>query len=737
MIINNTDLDAILSAKHGNPHSILGLHPCRGEKQKGLVARAFILDAKSCEIIDIDSESEKRYPLKKIAPQGFFEGWLSKRHEVFRYRLRIVKENGEIHQFYDPYCYLPTVTDYDFYIFNEGNDHRIYEKLGAHMRHIDGVSGVAFAVWAPSAKRVSVVGDFNSWKGLYHPMRLLGSSGVWELFIPGLAEYTKYKYEIVGAENFLRLKTDPFGTYFESPPNNASIVKDLNNYSWQDKTWIEARAETDWLRQPISIYEIHMGSWKRDNEDGSRPLNYREMASELVNYVKDMGFTHVEFLPLNEHPFTGSWGYQVTGFFAPTFRFGTPEDFMYLVDTLHGNGIGVIMDWVPGHFPKDSFSLVEFDGTHLYEHADPRLGYHRDWDTLVFNYSRHEVWCFLVASALAWFDRYHIDGLRVDAVASMLYLDYSRNEGEWIPNKFGGKENLEAIQLIRQTNELVHHYYPGAMMIAEESTSWKGVTLNSRDEGLGFDLKWNMGWMHDTLRFFEKNSQYRERNLNDLTFASTYQHSENFIVVLSHDEVVHGKSSMIMKMGAQSMSAKSQNLRALYALMWAWPGKKTLFMGSEFGQSSEWKYDGCLDWHLMQYMDHEGIKRIVRDLNTLYRSEPGLYINDHIPDNLKWIRPDDTDNIVISFLRKGRKAEELYLVVGNYSSIARQNYRIGVPFSGQWKELINSDADAYGGSGRGNLGSLSTKPIPCDNYDYSLNLTLSHNTTLIFKLEVN
>lgn len=735
MIINKNELSAIQAGRHGKPHDILGLHVINREKKKMLVARAFIHDADNCELVDVANESENHYPLQKITPDGFFEGLLPDRDEVFRYQLRIKKTNGEIRQFFDPYGFLPTLSDYDLYLFNEGNDHRVYDKLGAHIRQSEGLPGVAFAVWAPSAKRVSVVGDFNFWNGLYHPMRMLGASGVWELFIPGLEEDTKFKYEIIGADNYVRLKTDPYAVYYESPPNNASIVKDISNYQWQDAAWIDARSSIDWLKKPISIYEIHFGSWKRIVEEGNRPLTYREMAGELPAYVKDMGFTHVEFLPLNEHPFTGSWGYQATGFFALTHRYGSPQDFMFLVDTLHAHGIGVIMDWVPGHFPKDSFSLAEFDGTHLYEHTDPRKGFHQDWGTLVFNYGRHEVRCFLITSALAWFSRYHIDGLRVDAVASMLYLDYSRKAGEWIPNEYGGRENIEAIHFVRQINALVRHYYPGAIMIAEESTSWEGVTHSLRQDGLGFDFKWNMGWMHDTLRFFERKPESRKGHLNDLTFASIYQHTENFLLVFSHDEMVHGKSSMIMKIGAETMSNKAQNLRALYTLMWAWPGKKSLFMGSEFGQSSEWKYDESVEWHLLQYEDHQGIQKIVRDLNNLYKSEPALYEKENEPGNVDWIRASDSDNIVIAFLRQGKDEGEMYLVVGNYSSVVRQNYRLGVPCSGIWKELINSDADIYGGSGRGNLGELATNSTPSDGYDYSLNLTLPHNTTLILKFD--
>ena len=733
MIINKTELNAILNAKHSNPHSLLGLHQYRVKKKRGLVARTFIRNAKSCEIVDIESKPKKTYSLEKISSDGFFEGWIPNRSKVFRYYLRIEKTNGETQQYYDPYSFMTTITDYELHLFNEGNDNQIYEKLGAHISHVNGVSGVSFAVWAPSAKRISVVGDFNLWEGVYHPMRLLGSSGVWELFIPGLKKYTKYKYEIIGADNLLRLKTDPYGVFFESSPNNASIIKDIDKYEWRDTAWMEERKCTDWLKQPISIYEVHFGSWKRMGEMGNRALSYREMARELTNYVKYMGFTHVEFLPLNEHPFTGSWGYQPTGYFAPTHRYGNTEDLMFLIDTLHCNGIGVIMDWVPGHFPKDIFSLAEFDGTKLYEYTDPRKGYHQHWDTLVFNYGRNEVRCFLIASAFSWFHRYHIDGLRVDAVASMLYLDFLRKVGEWIPNEYGGRENLEAMHFIRQLNTLIRNYYPGAIMIAEDSSSWQGVTHSDKENDLGFDFKWNMGWMNDTLSFFNQDPISRKRHLNDLTFASIYKDSENFILTFSHDEVVHGKGSMIMKMGAESMSAKAQNLRALYTLMWFWPGKKSLFMGNEFGQSSEWNHDENLQWYLLQYVDHEGLQEIVRELNIVYKSEPGLYERDNTPCNINWIRANDVDNCVIAFLRVGRYDGESFLVVGNYSSIVKKNYRLGVPYSGKWKEIINSDLYSNGGNGKESLEELVTCDDPNDGYSYSLNLTLPNCTTVIYK----
>jgi 1,4-alpha-glucan branching enzyme len=738
VIIAQKDLTSILKANSAQPHAILGMHPISHEGQQGVVVRAFLRGVQTCEVVDIQSKPERRFGMQKLDELGFFETFIPGDDKIFAYNLRVFQSNNEIRQFRDPYAFLPTLGDLDLHLFNEGKDRRCYEKLGAHVKTINGVQGVAFAVWAPSARRVSVVGDWNGWDGRYHQMRSLGASGVWELFIPGLGEGVKYKYELIGADGLLRLKTDPYGSFFDAPPYNNAVVFSPEAYRWHDDMWLKSRAVNDSRKQPMSVYEVHLGSWKRKVEEGNRPLTYREVAAELVPYMKEMGFTHVEFLPLSEHPFSGSWGYQVTGFFAPTHRYGTPADFQFLVDSLHQNGLGIIVDWVPGHFPKDIYALADFDGTHLYNHADPRQGEQKDWGTYIFNYGRNEVREFLTASALSWFDRYHIDGMRVDAVASMLYLDYSRKEGEWVPNKYGGKENLDAIAFLREANDLGHKLHPGALMIAEESTSWSGVTRPTSEQGgLGFNYKWNMGWMHDTLVYFSKDPIHRKWHQNDLTFGMIYQHSEDFIQVFSHDEVVHGKGSMMMKMGSWYMADKAQTLRALYTLMWFWPGKKCLFMGSEFGQSNEWAYDASLDWHLLQFREHAGVKQIVKDLNGLYRADPTLYAHDLARDGFAWINCTDADHSVISFVRKGAKPDEMYLVVGHYTPVALRNYRVGVPLAGYWEEKLNSAADVYGGSGQGNAGGLSTR-VPEKDWDgqpYFLEMTLPPNATLVFKFK--
>jgi len=732
VIISKSELASFLEAKNGNPHTFLGMHMVKRARGEGVVVRAFVREAVKCEVVELSTG--KATELKLLAPEGFFEGSVAGHEEIFRYQLRVTLHSGEIRQFFDPYSFLPTIGDLDLHLFNEGTDHFIYKKLGAHVRTVDGVHGVAFAVWAPSARRVSVVGNFNHWDGRYHIMRPLGASGVWEMFIPGLGDWEYYKFEIYDQQGHLHLKTDPYGTYFEAPPNNASVVYDTRKHDWQDQAWMEQRkAQAGQLDQPMSVYEVHLGSWKRKLEDANRRFSYRELAPMLADYVVEMGFTHIEVMPLAEHPFDGSWGYQVTGFFAPTQRHGSPEDFSFFIDHLHQRGIGVILDWVPAHFPRDSFALAEFDGSHLYEHADPRQGAHMDWGTLIFNYGRNEVRCFLIASALAWLDRFHIDGLRVDAVASMLYLDYSRKEGEWIPNKFGGRENLEAIDFLRQTNDLVHQYFPGVRMIAEESTSFAGVSKPTKDGGLGFDYKWNMGWMHDTLRFFEKEPIHRKWHQNDLTFGMLYQYAENFVTVFSHDEVTHGKASMLYKMGAWHIPEKAANLRALYTHMWAWPGKKLLFMGSEFGQSSEWNYTTSLDWHLCQYLDHEGIRLLVRDLNKLYRAEPVLSHNDFNSKGFRWIACYDSDASVIAYLRLDPFEQTMFAVVGNYTPVIRKDYRIGVPRRGFWKEVFNSNSQYYGGTGLGNDGGRTTEEVAADGQDQSLNLVLPPLSTTIFK----
>ncbi|MFO1447640.1 MAG: 1,4-alpha-glucan branching protein GlgB [Opitutaceae bacterium] len=732
MIITQDLLDRFLHATASHPHDTLGMHPCKKGRTQGVVVRCFIRRCVACEVID--PQTKEGWAMDRLHDSGFYEVFLPKRKQVFRYRLRATLENGETHEIHDAYSFLPTLGDQDLYLFNEGNEHRLYNKLGAHLRRINEVPGVSFAVWAPNAKRVSVVGNFNGWDGRYHPMRPLGASGVWELFLPGLGAGELYKFEVWDVRGHIRLKTDPFGSYFEAPPGNASIVHDAGRYGWGDGDWIEKRkAAAEDRDQPMSIYEVHLGSWKRRADDGNRPLTYRELAPQLADYVIEMGFTHVEVMPLAEHPFDGSWGYQVTGFFAPTQRFGTPDDFAWFVDHLHQRGIGVILDWVPAHFPRDSFALAEFDGTHLYEHADPRQGAHMDWGTLIFNYSRNEVRCFLVANALCWLDRYHLDGLRVDAVASMLYLDYSRKEGEWVPNKYGGRENLDAIEFLKTTNDLVHHYYPGVRMIAEESTSFPGISKPTHDGGIGFDFKWNMGWMHDTLKFFTKDPIHRKWHQNDLTFGMLYQYAENFISVFSHDEVVHGKGSMLMKMAAWHIPEKAANLRALYAHMWGWPGKKLLFMGGEFGQSSEWAYAGSLDWHLTQYLDHEGIRLLVRDLNRLYTHEPVLSKNDLNPHGFRWLACHDSEASTLAFLRCDAAEQTLFTVVGHFTPVIRRNYRIGVPRRGFWSEVINTNSQYYGGSGLGNQGGVHTEDVPADGMSQSVVLTLPPLTTTILK----
>ncbi|MEM1222370.1 MAG: 1,4-alpha-glucan branching protein GlgB [Verrucomicrobiota bacterium] len=735
VLLSQSDLESITKVACTQPHGILGMHPVRKKGDSGIVVRAYVNDAVTCEVVDLRNPDDQRYPMDRLSKDGFFEVFIQDQSDVFPYRLRIERYNGEIRQFYDPYSYLPTLSEEEVYLFNEGNEHFIHNKLGAHIRTIDGVPGVSFAVWAPNAIRVSVVGDFNYWDGRYHPMRSLGASGIWELFVPGLGEGTKYKFEIGTRHGYPHLKTDPYGTRFEAPPYNASIVCKLEDYQWNDDEWIKRREATDWNAVPLSVYEMHVGSWKRVVEDANRPLTYRELAVELVDYLKKMGYTHVEFMPLSEHPFDGSWGYQVTGFFAPTHRFGSPQDFMYLVDVLHQNGFGVIMDWVPAHFPTDSFALAQFDGTALYEHADPRQGFHQDWGTLIFNYGRNEVRAFLIASALAWCEHYHIDGLRVDAVASMLYLDYSREEGQWVPNQYGGRENLEAIDLIRKTNDLVHEYYPGTLMIAEESTAFPGVSKPTSDGGLGFDLKWNMGWMHDTLLYMQKDPVHRKYVHHMLSFGMLYQYSENFTQVFSHDEVVHGKRSMLLKMPGEPISRKANELRALYGLMWMWPGKKTLFMGSDFGQSSEWRYNGSLDWHLLQYGDHQGIQAIVADLNRIYHEIPGLAVLDNRPEGFEWINCTDNQSSVMTFIRNGNEKNDTLVIVGHFTPVPRKGYRVGVPYPGYWKEILNTDAKDYGGLGYGNKGGVQSDAEEWDGRKHSIKIDLPPSSVTVFRYQ--
>lgn len=624
--------------------------------------------------------------------------------------------------------------DQDLFLFNEGTHFRLYEKLGAHPVQGANTAGTYFAVWAPDAEQVSVIGEFNGWDKTSHPLQVKGQSGIWEGFFPEVGKGTIYKYHVVSRYNGYRVdKADPFAFYSEVPPKTGSVVWDLH-YDWGDQDWMATRGQRNTLEAPIAIYEMHLGSWRRVPEEENRPLTYREMAHYLAEYVQKMGFTHVEFLPIMEHPFYGSWGYEVTGYFAPTSRYGTPQDLMYLIDYLHQRGIGVILDWVPAHFPRDEHGLGYFDGTHLFEHEDPRQGIHPDWDSFIFNYGRNEVRSFLISNALFWLDKYHIDGLRIDAVASMLYLDYSRKEGEWIPNEYGGRENLQAISFLRRFNEEVYKHYPDVQTIAEESTAWPMVSRPLYVGGLGFGLKWDMGWMHDTLSYMSRDPIHRRYHHNELTFRMVYAFSENFVLPLSHDEVVHGKGSLLRKMAGDEWQ-KFANLRLLLGYMYAQPGKKLLFMGGEIGQWNEWNHDASLDWHLLEYEGHAGVQRWVEDLNRFYRSEPALYELDANAAGFEWIDCNDSDHSILSLLRKGRSAHDCVVIVCNFTPVVRHNYRVGVPYGGFWREALNSDAGEYGGSQQGNMGGMEASPVAYHGYFHSLHLTLPPLAVLFFKGE--
>jgi 1,4-alpha-glucan branching enzyme len=628
-----------------------------------------------------------------------------------------------------------TLTDFDLYLMAEGTHNRAYERMGAHMIERGGRSGVEFAVWAPNAERVSVVGDFNGWNPDTHSMHVRPEAGVWETFVPDIGQGARYKYRVQSRYGrFVADKADPYGFAAEVRPQTASRVWNLDGYAWNDHAWMTERVKRNALDAPISIYEVHLGSWRRVPEAGNRWLTYRELAPLLADYVHDAGFTHVEFLPVSEHPFDGSWGYETTGYFAPTSRFGDPTDFMYLVDHLHQRGIGVILDWVPAHFPKDEAGLAYFDGTHLYEHADPRQGEYADWNTFAFNYGRHEVQTFLISNALFWLDKYHVDGLRVDAVASMLYLDYGRKQGEWIPNRYGGRENIEAVEFLRYMNQHVYASFPDAMTFAEESTAWPQVSRPTYLGGLGFGFKWNMGWMHDILDYASTDPIHRSYHQNLITFSLMYAFSENFVLPFSHDEVVYGKGSMIRKMPGDEWQ-KFANLRCLYGYMFGHPGKKLLFMGDEFGQWSEWNHDQSLEWHLLQYPAHSTLQRWVRDLNTLYRGEPALYEMDYEQAGFEWVDCTDYQRSIVSFLRRGREPADTLLFVCNFTPVPRHNYRVGAPEGGYWREALNSDAPLYGGSGQGNMGGLSAAPLPIHGRPFSLNMTLPPLGVAIFKRE--
>ncbi len=751
MTISPDQIDRIVSNQHHDPFEILGCHPISENGQSMWAVRAYLPNAERVSVLC--PEERQEYPMTPVHHPHFFECHIPVA-ELNNYQLKIV-ENGHERVIYDPYAFRSSkLTDFDIHLFAEGNHHRIYEKLGAHLLTVDGVTGVYFAVWAPNARNVSVIGNFNHWDGRKHQMARRGN-GIWELFIPGLGVGEHYKYEIKNQEGHIYEKSDPYGFAQEPRPKTASIVTDLNAYEWNDQEWLEKRRHTDPLTQPISVFEVHLGSWLHASMDEppldangqpqepvqvaelkpwARFLTYRELAAKLIPYVKELGYTHIELLPIAEHPFDGSWGYQVTGYYAPTSRYGSPADFMYFVDQCHQNGIGVIVDWVPGHFPKDGHGLAFFDGTHLYEHADPRKGEHKEWGTLVFNYGRHEVRNFLVANALFWFDKYHIDGIRVDAVASMLYLDYGRKEGEWIPNEYGGRENLEAANFLRQVNHVIFSYFPGILSIAEESTAWPMVSWPTYMGGLGFNLKWNMGWMHDILDYFSMDPWFRQFHQNNITFSMWYHHSENFMLALSHDEVVHGKSNIIGKMPGDRWQ-KFANLRCLFTYMFTHPGKKTMFMGMEFAQWSEWNVWSDLEWHLLQYEPHQQIKRFFTDLNTLYRSEPSLFSQDFRQEGFEWIDCSDNRHSVVSFIRWDKDYQDFVVVVCNFTPQPHSHYRIGVPEHGFYTELFNSDAREYGGSNMGNLGGKWADEWAYHNRRYSLDLCLPPLGVLILKLD--
>lgn len=725
------EIKLIVNAKHWDPFQVLGCHLIEKEGKKSIAIRAFLPEAEEAWVIDL--HTKKMYQMEKIYAAGFFEAIVVEKTKVFPYQIRMKSLEGIISEFYDPYSFMPVLSDFDIHLISEGSHYKEYEKLGAHVMEINSIQGVHFAVWAPNAQRVSVIGDFNRWDGRRHQMRVLGSSGIWEIFIPGLKEGDLYKFEIKSKfKKYSAVKSDPYAFCFEVRPKSSSVVYNIHKYQWNDSKWMEMRPKRNWLESPLSIYEVHLGSWMRVPEENNRFLTYKEIADRLITYVKEMGYTHIELLPVTEHPLDASWGYQTIGYFAPTSRHGTPDDFMYFVDKCHQNNIGVILDWVPAHFPTDGHGLGFFDGTCLYEHEDPRKGFHPDWGTKIFNYGRNEVRNFLLSNALFWFEKYHIDGLRVDAVASMLYLDYSRKKGEWVPNIFGGKENLEAIDFIKRYNELIHRYHPGVLTIAEESTAWPGVSKPTYLGGLGFSLKWNMGWMHDLLEYISKNPVHRKYHHNNLTFSLLYAFTENFILVLSHDEVVHGKRSMLNKMPGDIWQ-KFANLRLFYGFMYSHPGKKLLFMGGEFGQWDEWNHDKSIDWHLLRLKSHRCLQKFVMDLNHLYQSEPALYEVDVHFKGFEWLDFRDTEQSVISFIRKAKNPRDFLVVVCNFTPVPRIGYRIGVPENCFYRELLNSDSKLYWGSNLGNAGGISAEKIPWHGRHYSINITLPPLTVLIFK----
>jgi 1,4-alpha-glucan branching enzyme len=727
--------EVLRRAEHADPFAVLGPH-VEADQPATLLVRAFQPRASSAAVIWLATGAA--FPAERIHSDGLFEVSIPQESpgEVTlpsstAYKWRFNDAAGQAVESFDPYAFPSVLTDFDLYLMAEGTHYLKYEKLGAHVREIAGVSGVHFAVWAPNARRVSVVGDFNRWDGRVHPMRNCGPTGVWELFVPELGEGSIYKFEIrSNLSSSPALKADPYAFAAEVRPNTGSVVYDIDGHEWEDAGWMGRRAQWDWQHTPVAMYEFHPGSWRR--KEGNRWLSYRELAGELIPYVKELGYTHIELMPVMEHPYDGSWGYQTAGYFAATSRYGSPKDFMYFVDCCHRAGLGVILDWTPAHFPRDAHGLAFFDGTHLYEHADPRKGTHPDWGTLVFNYGRNEVQNFLVSNALFWLDKYHADGLRVDAVASMLYLDYSRKEGEWAPNRHGGRENLEAIDFVRRLNEVIHSRHPGALMIAEESTSWPAVTRPTYAGGLGFDMKWNMGWMNDTLRYIARDPIHRKFHHNELTFSLMYAFSENFLLPFSHDEVVHGKRSLLAKMPGDDWR-KFANLRLLHSYQYAHPGKKLLFMGGELATRYEWNETTSLEWNLLDSPPHKGVQTLLRDLNHLYTAEAALFELEFEWKGFQWLDANDADSSVLSFVRRARNAKDFLIVVCNFTPLVKENYRIGAPEAGQYEEIFNSDSAHYGGSNVGNMGSLPADPIAVREWAQSLNLRLPPLGALVLK----
>ncbi len=729
--INWIQYDELIAGKNNNPKKLLGLH----DYYKGQVVTAYKPHAVCVKVMS--STGKNVMEMEPVGEDGFFGLYLPKK--VYKnYVFETTYEDGSTVTLADPYAFEPQISDMDIYLFAEGKHYEIYEKLGAHPMKLNGVEGTYFAVWAPNARRVSVVGDFNMWDGALHPMNMMGPSGIHELFIPGVKEGAVYKFQILTRFDELIYKADPYGNCCQFRPDNASVVVNLGKHKWKDTSWIEKRQHTkrtDSLRMPMAIYEMHLGSWKKAIEDSDNGFyNYRDLAPMIADYIKEMGYTHIELMGIAEYPFDGSWGYQVTNYYAPTRRYGLPEDFMYFVDYMHKNGIYVILDWVPAHFPKDAHGLGRFDGMPLYEHPDPRRGEHPDWGTYIFDYSRNEVQNFLVANALFWLEKFHIDGLRVDAVASMLYLDYGKQDGEWLPNKNGGKENLDAIAFMQHLNRMVEERVPGALMIAEESTSWAGVTAPVSMDGLGYLYKWNMGWMNDFLEYMKLDPYFRSFNHNRLTFSLMYTYSENFILVISHDEVVHLKCSMLLKMPG-TMPEKFANLKTAYGFMYAHPGKKLLFMGQEFGQEREWSEARSLDWYILDQPGHQGLQKFVKKLNALYKKYDAFYYNDCDQMGFEWINCNDNEHSQISFIRRGSTAKDQLLFICNFTPVERENFWVGVPCLGSYTEILNSDAEEFEGEGRVNKKPLQAIPGSCDGKEQYISFTLPPLSVVVFKYD--